>query len=416
MSKKSKRLPFYTFSLPVAELRRGYYSAVYFWRSKRILEEEGMRDKRAMMQVFNKVPGATICGIDEVLAVLRLATGYWSDYQKMYPLFDRYIELKEKERSFYGYRQWDEVKKVREEMIDLEMAMDELWVDTHQELEIFTLRDGEVSDAFDAVMTIEGPYSHFAHLESIYLGILARATKVATNTRRVVEAAQGKPILFFADRFDRWHNQVADGYAALRAGAFGVASDAMGDWWGISGLGTIPHALIALYEGDTAAATLAFAQHYPTVNAIALVDFHNDCVNTSLEVARAFAQAGKKLWGVRLDTSGTLVDKSLFNQMGQFKPTGVCAPLVENVRRALDQAGFTDVKIVVSGGFNPRRIEEFEKLGVPVDAYGVGSSLLQGNFDHTADIVMVEKKPMSKVGRRYRPGPNLKKFSWSEIE
>jgi nicotinate phosphoribosyltransferase len=143
---------------------------------------------------------------------------------------------------------------------------------------------------------------------------------------------------------------------------------------------------------------------------ISLVDFDNDCVRTSLAVARAL---GNRLWGVRLDTSGTLVDASIIPQMGTFPPTGVNAPLVHNVRNALDAEGFNFVKIVASGGFNPTRIEAFERACVPVDAYAVGSAFFDGNgaFDYTADIVAIAEagnwRECHKVGRPERPNPRL---------
>src|SRR5207245_10651264 len=118
---------------------------------------------------------------------------------------------------------------------------------------------------------------------------------------------------------------------------------------------------------------------------------------------------GRRLWGVRIDTSETLVDKSVVPQMGTFKPTGVTPQLVWNVRRALDKEGFQHVKIVVSGGFTVEKIRSFEEEGVPVDMYGVGSSLFQGRFDFTADVVRVEGKAVAKVGRSYRPNPRLER-------
>jgi nicotinate phosphoribosyltransferase len=142
------------------------------------------------------------------------------------------------------------------------------------------------------------------------------------------------------------------------------------------------------------------------VKLISLVDFENDCVGTSLKVARAL---GDRLYGVRLDTSETLVDRSLWNQMGYFKPTGVNPQLVWNVRRALDAEGFSKVRIVVSGGFTVDKIREFEQQGVPVDGYGVGSSLFQGRFDFTADAVLREGKPCAKAGREYRPNSRLER-------
>jgi nicotinate phosphoribosyltransferase len=129
-------------------------------------------------------------------------------------------------------------------------------------------------------------------------------------------------------------------------------------------------------------------------------------VGTSLKVARAL---GDRLYGVRLDTSETLVDRSVIPQMGTFKPTGVNPQLAWNVRRALDAEGFRHVKIVVSGGFTVEKIRQFEEQRVPVDAYGVGSSLFQGRFDFTADVVLLEGEPCAKVGRSYRPNSRLER-------
>ncbi len=77
------------------------------------------------------------------------------------------------------------------------------------------------------------------------------------------------------------------------------------------------------------------------------------------------------------------------------------------MRAALDEHGFDDVKIVASGGFTAERIERFESAGVPVDAYGVGSSLIRGQNDYTADVVLVNGEPCAKVGRRWMPNPRL---------
>ena len=138
------------------------------------------------------------------------------------------------------------------------------------------------------------------------------------------------------------------------------------------------------------------------MNIVVLVDFENDSVRTALEVARAL---GPRLWGVRLDTSGQLVDRSLWGEMGDFDPRGVNERLVRKVRDALDADGFERVRIVASGGFTVDKIEDFERKGVPVDAYGIGSSLIRGQNDFTADIVMTDGRPSAKVGRRYRPEP-----------
>ena len=123
-----------------------------------------------------------------------------------------------------------------------------------------------------------------------------------------------------------------------------------------------------------------------------------------LEVARAL---GPRLWGVRLDTSESLVDRSLWSELGDFKPTGVNERLVRKVRDALDRDGFERIKIVVSGGFTVEKIREFEERAVPVDSYGVGSSLIRGSNDFTADVVLTDGRPSAKAGRRFRPNPRF---------
>jgi nicotinate phosphoribosyltransferase len=135
-----------------------------------------------------------------------------------------------------------------------------------------------------------------------------------------------------------------------------------------------------------------------------LVDFANDSVQTALAVAGAL---GERLWGIRLDTSETLVDRSLWDEMGDFRPTGVNERLVRKTRDALDDARFGHVRIVVSGGFDVAKIRAFEERGVPVDAYGVGSSLIRGANDFTADVVMTDGRPSGKFGRHLRENPRL---------
>jgi nicotinate phosphoribosyltransferase len=226
----------------------------------------------------------------------------------------------------------------------------------------------------------------------------------------VLEAANGKPIIFMPARHDHHRVQTGDGYAAYIAGKvvgapIGVTTDEQASWWGGRGIGTVPHSLIASYGGNTVLAATKFAEWASDdINITVLVDFENNSVQTALDVARAL---GPRLWGVRLDTSEMLVDRSLWEELGDFTPTGVNERLVRKVRNALDNDGFEHVKIVASGGFTIDKISEFEAKGVPVDAYGVGSSLIRGSNDFTADIVLTDGRPAAKVGRTYRPNERL---------
>ena len=397
------RLAAWIFDLPVVELRAGYRAAVYFDRSRRILAAEG-DDTRVTMQVFQRSAAMVACGIDEALAVLALGAGSFRDAEAADRAFAAYLAARDAARRArsVGGEAW--IERMRAQ-VEAEAAFDRHWRRAGPgELDVSALRDGDLVDAWEPVVELTAPYRLVAHLESVYLGVLARRTLVASNVRRVVDAAGGKPVLFFADRFDHWATQGGDGYAAFVGGAQGVATDAQAAWWGERGLGTIPHALIATFGGDTVAAVAAFARQFPGVPLIALVDFDNDSVATSLACAKEF---GERLWGVRLDTSGTMVDRSLWSEMGEFAPTGVNRRLVEKVRQALDGGGFGHVRVIVSGGFTAERIAAFEATGVPVDSYAVGSSLLKGGADYTADVVLREGRPCAKVGRVHRPSTRL---------
>ncbi len=342
------------FDLPVAKMREGYYTDAYFNHARAALLQDG-RHPRVVMQVFQKQQ-SYLGGMDEAIAILKLCSLDWDS------------------------------------------------------LTVHALYDGDELHPWETVMTIEGDYTLFAHLETLYLGVLARRTLITTNTVSVLRAANGKPIIFMPARHDHHRVQTGDGYAAYVAGRvagapIGVTTDEQASWWGGRGIGTVPHSLIASYGGNTVLAASKFAEWAPEdINITVLIDFENNSVETALEVARAL---GPRLWGVRLDTSEALVDRSLWGEMGDFKPTGVNERLVRKVRDALDADGFEQVKIVVSGGFTIEKIRGFEADGVPVDAYGVGSSLIRGSNDFTADIVLTDGRPSAKVGRNYKPNARL---------
>jgi nicotinate phosphoribosyltransferase len=354
-----QRLSPATFRLPVEKIRDGYYSDAYFNHTKSLLEADD-HHPRVVMQVFQRKQ-SVLGGIDEAIAVLKQCAGH--------------------------------------------RGPDGGWENTFKELEVCALYEGDEIAPWETVMTIEGDYAQFAHLETVYLGCMARRTLIMRNVHEVVDAANGKPILYFPARHDHWLVQTGDGWAAHVAGAIGVSTDAQASWWGGRGVGTVPHGLIAAYGGDTALAARRFADRFAhEMNVTVLVDFVNHSLNTALETADAL---GGDLWGVRLDTSDRIADFALQERHGDKAAKGVDPELVQIVRAGLDEHGHRDVKIVVSGGFNAERIRAFEAEGVPVDAYGVGSSLIRGSNDFTADVVMVEGRPGGKVGRELRPNPRL---------
>ncbi|ELK47335.1 nicotinate phosphoribosyltransferase [Halobacillus sp. ACCC02827] len=338
----------------------GWFSAVYFLKTRDIVENH-LPENQVTMQFFQK-DHAVLCGTDEVIALIHT------------------------------------------------------FADHPEELEIHSLKDGDKIVPYETVLTVTGPYQYFGFLEGMIDGILARRTSVATNVYNVVKAARTsgkqKPIIFMGDRDDHFTQQSGDGYSAFIGGSTAQATHAMNEWWGKEGMGTMPHALIQMFQGDVVAATKAYHEQFPDDQLMALVDYNNDVISDSLKVAREF---GEELKGVRLDTSRNLVDKYfLRNQhlMGTFDPRGVNPELIFALRRALDQEGYRHVKIVVSGGFTKERIKAFEEQEVPVDMYGVGGSLLKINIGFTGDNVIINGKPEAKEGRRYKPNSRLERVEF----
>ena len=349
--RRRKRIDPALFELPVDRIRAGVFSDDYFTRSRDALRASG-RNVRVTWQVSAKQAG-WLGGIDEAVALLKLCS------------------------------------------------------DDIAALDVQALYEGDRVDAWDTVLLVEGDYASFAHLETLIVGTIARRTRVCTNVRHLVDAARPKPVYVFGARSDHAILQAGDGLSAYVGGAASVSSDALGSFAGKQGVGTIPHALIAACDGDTVAAALAVAAILPAdVPLVVLADYENDAVATSLAVARALEG---RLWGVRLETSEYMVDRSVVAQMGAFPPAGVNSTLVWNVRNALDAEGFGEVKIVVSGGFSIARIRAFEDDGVPVDAYGVGASIHAGRMDFTADVVRVNGALQSRAGREMRPNTRLEK-------
>lgn len=425
-----KRLTQSVMNLPVDGIRRGEYSDKYFENVARILSGlhshgNAVGDIIVEAQIFNRrAPYALVGGVDAALALLRHASGG--------------------------------------------AEPDDAW----RNLEVEAIHDGAVTEydgnpeTVHPVIRIRGCYRDFALLETPILGYLTRISRIATNVYETLKAADGKPVLFFPARFDLPEVQAVDGYAywlavqrywhrragvnpAVAATHARVSTDAQGRWWGGRGTGTTPHALIALHQGDTAAAMIAFAEHLPLdTPRIVLADFNNDVVGGALDTLNAYwpryrdaylndDSDGMRRWtlnGVRIDTAGNLLDASLVDPADK----GVSPVLVRTLRAALDawapanmapgldtarELVARGIQIVVTGGFNAERIAKFESEHVPVDVYGVGSSLLVNDkstsTDFTMDVVRAkiggEWVSVAKVGRRAGDNPALRRVDLTEL-
>lgn len=248
-------------------------------------------------------------------------------------------------------------------------------------VEVWSLEEGDTFEAKDTVMRIKGPYSEFGIYETAILGILASSSGWATAARELKEVAKDKPILCFGAR----HVHPAVAPVMERAALVGGADDAScilgAKLMGKDPKGTVPHAAFLL-AGDTLEVVKAYRDITPLDEKITiLVDTFKDEVEEALRVAEFL---GDRLYGVRLDTP---------SERG-----GVTPSLVYELRQRLNQKGFTNVKIIVSGGLNPERVAELSESGA--DAFGVGSYISDAQpIDMTMDIKEVEGVPIAKRGR-----------------
>jgi len=442
-----KRLPASLFQIDKNRIRKGWYTDAYFLNQIKILQhlaDEGYRfsgtsdledvdcsnvdtgNIEVEMQIFTRrTPGSLIVGIDESLRILESCTGYYDKKGK--------------------------------------------WIDTYDHLEVWAAEDGvwlpyEGDPTYvKPVLKIRGRYREIGHLETAILGALAEPTRIATNVLNVLEACNGKDVMFFPARFVHYKMQAIGGYAfSLAVQAYNyrhgrksspifVSTDAQGEFWNGKGGGTISHASICCFLGDSVETMLQFARILPLdYSRIALVDFHNDVVGDSKAILKAMfdkylalkkqgqdTEAEKyRLLAVRPDTGSNMRDKSISPFGAKELDLGVNPRMVWNIREALDTAYLTwdlapedveearkycrGVKISVTGGFDVHKIKLFESIKVPVDIYGVGSSLLSNcskcgtNNDFTADIVRVKVDgswhPLAKTGRRAAENPLLERI------
>ncbi len=348
---KQSRLTNKTFNFD-ERIKDGYYSANYFIKSRKIASEF-LSGHVVKCQWFQRRDNVTLCGIDEAIAILHT------------------------------------------------------FASNPEDLIIEALNDGDIISYGEPVLKVTGRYEDFGFLESIIDGVLARRSSVATNVAEVVKALRGTNCFSMADRQDDYLTQKGDGYATYVAGIRKFSTDAQGEWVDIKGMGTMPHALIALSGGSIEKAASLYHKTFPNEKVTALIDYNNDVVTDSLKLASLLKE---DLAAVRVDTSKSLIDHYFDDKdTSSFDPHGVCKELIYALRKALDENGYNYVKITVSSGFTAKKIDEWTKEGVPVDTYGVGTSLVNNTtVGFTGDLVELDGKPEAKEGRKDIKSDRLK--------
>jgi nicotinate phosphoribosyltransferase len=342
------------------------YTDKYFLHSRTILEGEGV-NPHVVYQVFIRKGPGRIRGMDEALAIL-----------------EKYGHLCEK-----GAQVW-------------------------------ALPDGSHYEPGDTLMHIGARVQDVIELETMYLGVLTAATTrendrsgpdiqaIREHASKIRDLCPDKKLIYFGSRHWHW-NMDAEITKAIIEGGFDDASTDIGaQAAGVGrGVGTIPHALVITFgwkygrEEATWRATAGFDTHIDPDNPrIALIDTYNREIDDALETARRLEG---RLNAVRIDTPGENVGQGADPEgEGYWGGTGVRISGALAMRRALDENGFEDVRIVLSSGFGKLNklkafVEAEKKHGRFFDALGIGG--MYHSRDATADIVQVEGVDIGKTGR-----------------
>jgi|SRR3989338_5120359 len=374
-----------TKTLPIEEMKDGLYTDKYFLRSRQILEAEGI-NPIVRYQVFARKEG-TVKGVDESIDFIR-------------------------------------------EMVGDKAA-------------VYALRNGQNYQSGEPLMKIEGRVQDLVELETVYLQIISAGLtgdinmdEVRENTKAIVDAAQGKPVIYFGARHYHWSLDEEIARMCKDAGFTSCSTDIGAKAWSTEGVGTIPHALILSYaaymdenriEGNPSVEAARGFDRYidPSVKRILLADTFNREIYDTIETARAVPS----LAGVRIDTCGEnyaegsedIALPELYVPEKYLGGRGVTIAAVWALRRGIDEAGYGNLEIVVSSGFNADKTRAFveadevfqQEHGKPLfNSIGTGSVVENATYA-TSDICAYfsEKKglwiPLSKVGRSEKSSNRL---------
>jgi nicotinate phosphoribosyltransferase len=226
--------------------------------------------------------------------------------------------------------------------------------------ELHAYREGEIYVPGSPVLTVTAPFADGVVLETLILSVLNHDSAVASAAARMVNAAAGRGLLEFGGR--RAHEQaaVAAARAAYLVGFDGSSNLAAGARYGVPTLGTSAHAFTLLHDDERTAFAAQVEALGPQTTLLV------DTYDISEGIATALEVAGPKLGAIRID-SGDLGREA------------------RSARAQLDAAGATATRIVVSGDLDEFRLAEL--VDAPIDAYGVGTSVVTGSGAPTSGFV-----------------------------
>ncbi len=257
---------------------------------------------------------------------------------------------------------------------------------------VFSMPEGSLFFPHEPVLRVEAPIYEAQLLETVVMNQVHISSLIATKAARVYSVSRGKKIVDFSLRrthgFDAGLKVARSSYIA---GFDGTSNVLAGKLYGIPVVGTVAHSFIMSFMEEEEAFK-AYAETFPD-KTILLVDTYDtvEGVKKAIKVAKELSSKGIVLRGVRLD-SGNIVELSKIT------------------RKLLDEAGFRETKVIVSGGLDEYKIDELLSQGAEVDAFGVGTKLGTSAdapyIDFVYKLVEFDGKPVMKTseGKKMYPG------------
>ncbi|MGH8859832.1 MAG: nicotinate phosphoribosyltransferase [Jatrophihabitantaceae bacterium] len=233
--------------------------------------------------------------------------------------------------------------------------------------------EGELYFPYSPILTVTGTFAETVVLETVILSILNHDSAITSAAARMVAAAGGRPIIEMGSRRTHEDAAVAAARAAYLAGFASTSNLAASRRYGVPTAGTAAHAFTLLHDDERA----AFEAQLDSMGkgTTLLVDTYD--ITRGIE--RAIEAAGPGLGAIRIDS-------------------GDLAVMARHSREQLDSLGATGTRIVVSGDLDEFAIAAL--AAAPVDVYGVGTSLVTGSGEPTANMVYklveVAGRPVSK--------------------
>lgn len=211
----------------------------------------------------------------------------------------------------------------------------------------------------EPMITVSGPIAQAQLLETLILNIFNHQSLIATKSRRMTQAAQGKPIMEFGARRAQGPDSALYGTrAAVIGGASSTSNVLAAKKFHIPAAGTMAHSWIEAFP-DELSAFRKWAALYPD-NAALLVDTYDvlqSGVPHAIQVFQELQAQGHQPLGIRIDS-------------------GDIASLTQKSRALLDEAGLTSVKITISNALDENIITSLLQQQAPIDNFGIGEKLI----------------------------------------